>query len=41
MSQFSLNQCGLYVTVLLADESEQIHLYSPAQWLGNDNLSQK
>jgi len=41
MSEFSLNQCGLYVTVLLADESEQICFSSPTQWLANDNLFQK
>lgn len=41
MSQFSLNQCGLYVTILLADESEQTHFYSSAQWIANDKLSQK
>lgn len=41
MSQFSLNQCGLCVTILLDDESEQIHFYSPTQWLANDNLSPK
>lgn len=41
MSQFSLNQCGLCITILLADESEQIHFYSPTQCLASDNLSQK